>query len=120
MARKNALREVLDTLIASAGVATVYGDHVKPGWLHCIEHISWEINLATSSGNTRCRLFIDRGGARDYLEEQAAPAANNLYTYNEKQWLGEGERVGLEIDQAQASTTLKGLIRGYRQEAKES
>lgn len=119
MPRKEGLRLRPEKLFTSAGVQTLSTGKVPPGFVWCLESIAWEIDKATSGGNTRCRLFIDRGaGEKHYLDEQLVPVANWLYTRNEKDYLYPGEILSLEVDQGQASTTAKMDITGYREEVK--
>jgi len=116
MPRKEGLRLRPEELFTSSGLQTLYTSPVPREIIWCLESIAWEISLATSGGNTRCRLYIDRGaGDKHYLDEQLTPVANWLYTRNEKDYLYEGERLALEIDQAQASTHAKMDVTGYRE-----
>lgn len=120
MPRKNGLRLRPDKLFASSGLQTLYTPKVPRGLIWCLESIAWEIDKVTSGGNTRCRLYIDRGaGDKHYLDEQLTPAADWLYTRNEKDYLYEDERLALEMDQGQAATAAKMYITGYREEVKE-
>lgn len=114
---KRALDQPYVELIASAGLATLYSATVPPDEVWCIQRFSFEGNLATASGNTRARYYADRSGARTPLGEQDAPVADTLYWDKDPFWLRPGERLALEWDQAQASTTLKMWIRGYVQDA---
>lgn len=116
MSRKNGLRLKLDQHYASAGLQTLKSDIVPGKVIWCLESIAWEISKATSGGNTRCRLFIDRGASdKFYFEEQLTPVANWLYTYDDNVYLYGGERLGLEIDQAQAATVAKLWATGYEE-----
>lgn len=119
MSTKDGLRLRPEKLFASSGLQTLYTGKVPRGIRWCLESIAWEINKATSGGNTRCRLYIDRGaGDKHFLDEELVPTADWLYTRNESDFLYEGERLALEIDQGQASTTAKMDIAGYREEDK--
>jgi len=119
MAIKNAFRQRLKEVFASAALQTLYSELVKNGKICCFQQIAWEIDKATSGGNTRCRLYIDGHGYKHNIEEQDAPAANELYTYSDPIWLIPGERLALDIDQAQASTTAEMILTGYWTEQKE-
>lgn len=119
MARKDALRLRAKELFSSAGLRTLYSERVEPGKMWCVDHTAWEIDKATSGGNTRCRLYIDGHGYKHNIEEQDAPAADTLYTYADPIWLIPGERLALDIDQAQASTTAEMVMTGYWIELKE-
>jgi len=119
MAIKNALRLRAKDVFSGAALKTLYSEYVEQGKIYCIQHVAWEINLATSGGNTRVRLFIAGHGYNHYLEEQQSPAADNLYTWNEKVWLIPGERLAIEIDQAQDATTAEMHMTGYWTELKE-
>jgi hypothetical protein len=118
MGRKNALRIRIAELITSAGLATIHTDRVPPGEMWCIEHTAWEIAKATSGGNTRCRLYVDGHGYKHNIAEQDAPAADTLYTWSKNEYLYPGERWALDIDEAQASTTVEMHLSGYREEIK--
>lgn len=113
MAKKEPLRHRNTTPISSAGLAERELERVETGFIYCYQRISWEISLATSGGNTRCRLVIKGRGYDIPLAEQDVPTADTLYWYKESTWLYEGERVCLVIDQAQANTVpqLNGI--GY-------
>lgn len=118
MARKDGLRLHPEKYYASSGLQKLETDLVPRGVVWCLESIAWEINKATSGGNTRCRLYIARGaGEKHFIDEQLNPVADWLYTRNETDYLHEGERLVLEIDQAQAATMAKMDICGYREEA---
>lgn len=118
MARKDALRLRAKELFASAALQTLYSERVEPGEMWCIDHTAWEIDKATSGGNTRCRLYIDGHGYKHNIAEQDAPAANTLYTWSKNEYLYPGERLALDIDQGQASTTAEMCLTGYREEIK--
>lgn len=113
MAIKNALRERPKQTFTAAQLQTLFSEEVTHDKIYCIQHVAWEINKTTSGGNTRCRLYIDGHGYKHNLEEQDAPAANTLYTYHKPTWLIPGERLALDIDQAQASTEAEMCITGY-------
>jgi len=113
MARKNALRLRAREVFSSAGLATLYSEVVPAGKVYCIQHTAWEIDKATSGGNTRCRLYIDGHGYKHYIAGQDAPSADTLYWWQHPIWLIQGERLALDIDQAQASTTAEMDMSGY-------
>lgn len=119
MAIKNALRIRARQLFAAAALQTLYSDYVEQGKIYCIQQVAWEIDLATSGGNTRVRLYIDGHGYRHNIEEQDTPTADELYTYNDPIWLIPGERLAIDIDQAQANTTAEMCLTGYWTELKE-
>ena len=119
MARKDAIRLRAKKVFSSAGLQTLYTDYVEQGMIYCLEQIAWEIDKATSGGNTRCRLYIEGHGYKHYLEEEDNPAANELYTYSKKPYLYPGERLALDIDQGQASTTVELDATGYWEAVKE-
>jgi len=119
MAIKNAFRQRLKEVFASAALQTLYSELVKSGTIYCIQQVAWEIDKATASGNTRVRLFIAGHGYRHNLEEQDGPTAAELYTYDDPIWLIPGERLAIDIDQAQASTTAEMCLTGYWTELKE-
>jgi len=118
MARKDSLRLRYVETIASAGLYSLRSEPVETGYLYCIEHTAWEISLATSGGNTRCRLYIEGHGYKHYLAEQVNPVANRLYTWSKNEFLHQGERLVLDIDQAQATTVAQMLLLGYREAIK--
>lgn len=119
MARKDALRLREITKFASAGLQTLKTKPVEPGKIYCLEQIAWEIDKATSGGNTRCRLYIEGHGYKHNLAGQDAPSADTLYTYTKKPYLYPGERLALDIDQAQANTTAELCATGYWEAIKE-
>lgn len=119
MAIKNALRIRAKKTFTGGALETLYSEYVEPGKIYCIQQVAWEINVATSGGNTRVRLFIAGHGYNHYLEEQDAPTADVLYTYNDPIWLIPGERLAIEIDQAGATTTAEMHLTGYWTELKE-
>ena len=119
MAIKNALRIRLKRITTSAALFTLASDAVLPGEVWCLQKVAWEIDKVTSGGNTRCRLYVDTAGYKDNLEEQQSPAADNLYTYAEQTYLYPGERLDLDVDQAQNATTVELNARGYTQSMKE-
>lgn len=114
MARKDALRLRLKQLFTAAQLNTLYSVRVPEGELWVIEQIAWEIDLALSGGNTRARLYLEGHGYKHAIEEQSAPAASSLYTYSEPLFLISGERLALDLDQSQASTTVELHATGYR------
>lgn len=119
MATKSALRLRSKKKFASSGLQTLYSDPVEHDKIYCFQQIAWEIDLATSGGNTRVRLYIDGHGYKHDLEEQDAPTANELYTYDTPVWLIPGEKLAIDIDQAQADTTAQMEMLGYWTEQKE-
>ena len=119
MAIKNALRLRARKKFASAALQTLLSEYVEQGKIYCIQQVAWEIDLATSGGNTRVRLYIDGHGYKHNIEEQDAPTADELYTYNDPLWLIPGERLAIDIDQAQANTTAEMCLTGYWTELKE-
>lgn len=119
MAIKRALRLRLKKTFSSAALQMLLSDRVPPDQIWCLQQIAWEIDKATSGGNTRCRLYIDGHGYKHNLAEQDGPTANALYTYTKIVHLGPGERLALDIDQAQASTTAELCGTGYWTEQKE-
>lgn len=116
---KSAIRIRANKLFASAALQTLFSDYVEPGKIYCIQQVAWEIDKTTSGGNTRVRLYIDGHGYKHNIEEQDAPAAAELYTYNEPIWLIPGERLAIDIDQAQANTTAEMCLTGYWTDLKE-
>jgi len=119
MAIKNALRLRANETFANAGLRTLYSEYVHPGKIYCVQQVAWEIDTATANGNTRVRLFIAGHGYRHNIEEQDAPAADTLYTYAHPIWLVPGERLAIDIDEAQASTIAEMILTGYWTEFKE-
>jgi len=119
MAIKNALRLRSRKVFASAALQTLYSDYVESGQIYCFQQVAWEIDKATSEGNTRCRLYIEGHGYKHFLAGQDAPTADTLYWYKEPVWLIPRERLALEIDQGQDSTTAEMDITGYWTELKE-
>lgn len=119
MAIKNALRLRAKKTFSGAALKTLYSDRVEPDKLYCIQQTAWEISKATSGGNTRVRLYIAGHGYKHNLEEQDAPAADTLYTYNDPIWLIPGERLAIDIDQAQNATVAEMCLTGYWTEFKE-
>ncbi len=113
MAIKNALRLRKVYKTPSAALHTIYSDRVGSGRAECFQQISWEIDKATSGGNTRARLYIEGHGYKHFIEEQDTPAADTLYTYSEPLYLFEGERLALEIDEAQNATKVQLFGTGY-------
>jgi len=91
----------------------LYSERVREGELVCVQRLAWEIDKATSGGNTRVRIYIDRDGARWVIAEQDGPTADTIYTVVDPFWLTPGERIALEIDQAQASTLAQMWATGY-------
>ncbi len=110
---KQALRERVKDTFASAELQTLYSERVNHDKIHCIQHVAWEIDKATSGGNTRVRLYIAGHGYKHDLAEQDAPAADKLYWYKDPIWLIPGERLAIDIDQGQADTTAQMELLGY-------
>lgn len=119
MAIKNALRERAKKKFSSAELQTLYSERVEHDKIYCVQQVAWEIDLTTSGGKDRVRLFIAGHGYNHYLEEQASPTATRLYTYSEPVWLIPGERLAIEIDEGQANTTAEMHLTGYWTEFKE-
>jgi hypothetical protein len=119
MAKKVPLRDRAKDKLSSAGLWTLELERVEVGKINCYQRISWEISLATSGGNTRCRLVIKGHGYDVPLAEQDAPAADTLYWYKDPTWLYAGERLALIVDQAQAATVAEINAIGYWTEDKE-
>jgi len=115
MAIKDALRLRYVEILPSAALDTVKSVRVERGEIWVVEHIAWEIDKATSGGNTRCRLYIEGHGYKHDIAEQDAPAADTLYTWSKDEHLFPGERLCLDVDQAQASTTVNLEISGYKE-----
>ena len=113
MAIKNALRLRARKVFNSGAIRTLLSEFVESGKIYCIQQVAWEISLATALGNTRCRLYIQGHGYKHYLAEQDAPTAAKLYWYKEPVWLIPRERLALDIDQPQDSTTAEMDITGY-------
>lgn len=113
MAIKNAVRIPIKGTIVDAGVQDLLSPRVPEGQIHCYQHMTWGIDKTTSGGNTRCSLYIEGHGYKHYFAEQDAPTATDLYSYPYPVWLVPGERLGLEIDQGQASTTAQMWLTGY-------
>jgi len=110
---KNALRERAKKLFSSAALQTLYSRYVASDKIYCVQQVAWEIDKETSGGNSRVRLFIAGHGYNHYLEEQAAPGPNTLYTYSEPVWIVPGERLAIESDHGQADTTAEMHLTGY-------
>lgn len=115
MGIKNALRLRYPKTFSSAALQTLESVRVESGWCWVVEHVAWEINKATSGGNTRCRLYIKGHGYKHDIVEQDAPVADTLYTWSKNEHLFPGESLALDIDQAQASTLAQMEISGYRE-----
>jgi len=113
MAIKRAIRWANQATNEGAGLAYLYSVRVWEGVLVCIQELEWEINKATAGGNTRVRVYIDRDGARWPIAEQDGPTASALYTLVDPFWLVPGERICIEIDEAQASTLAQMWATGY-------
>lgn len=110
---KNALRERAKRLFSSAGLQTLYSRRVPNDKIYCFQQVAWEIDLTTSGGKDRVRLFIAGHGYNHYLEEQGSPTATRLYTYSEPVWLIPGEMLAIEIDQGKENTTAEMHLTGY-------
>lgn len=113
MPKKEALRLHPSDKFASAGLQTLKTERVERSKIFCCQQIAWEIDTALSGGNTRARLYIEGHGYKHVLEEQDAPVAGVLYTYDNDLWLTPGEALCLDLDQAQASTIAHMYITGY-------
>ncbi len=111
--KKEPLRDRNDEKISSAGEHRLKLEQVERDKINCYQRISWEISQATSGGNTRCRLVIEKKGYDVPLSEEDAPAANTLYWYKDPVWLYPGETIVLIIDQAQADTDAEINAIGY-------
>ncbi len=114
MKNRRLLRLRLTATTTAAGKYRLLSDPVDPGEVWCLQHVTWEVDLAMSGGNDRVRLAIVTGGYDSTIEEQKTPTANVIYTYQYPEWLYEGERLLLELDQAQTATTVQLHARGYR------
>ncbi len=111
MPRHRLLRLPLVNDFASAGLQTLFSRYVPAGQVWHIERVTFEGDKATSSGETRARLYITERGQTVYLHEQDGPTAKALYEITEPFTMIEGERLALEWDQGQATTRLKmGII----------
>lgn len=119
MALKRALRLRLKKTFGSAALQTLLSDRVPTDQIWCIQQAVWEIDKTTTGVNTRCRLYIDGHGYKHNLAEQDGPTANALYTYTKIVYLIPGERLALDIDQADTLTTAEMCLTGYLTEQKE-
>jgi len=119
MARKDALRLRAKKKFTSAALQTLYSDVVKPGMIYCLEQIAWEIDTVLSGGNERARLYIAGHGYNHNLAQSTSPSADKLYTYTKKPYLYPGERLALDLDEAQADTTAELHATGYWEALKE-
>jgi hypothetical protein len=115
MGKRMALRDRLEELFSTAALHTLETKPVKPGRVHCVQHVSWEINKALGGGNYRARLYIDGHGYKHELREQNTPQAGISYTVDEEIWLIPGESLALDLDQVAASTTAKLHLTGFWQ-----
>ena len=113
MAIKRAIRWANRATNTGAGLAYLYSERVREGELVCVQRLAWEIDKATSGGNTRVRIYIDRDGARWVIAEEDWPIADTIYTVVAPFWLVPGERICIEIDEAQASTQAQLWATGY-------
>ncbi len=113
MAKKNALRLHKSKTFASAGLVTLETDPTPDNMTYCLQRMAWEISLATSGGNTRCRLYINGHGYKHNLSQQTTPTANVLYWDADPVWLVPGESLALDIDEAQADTVATLNCTGY-------
>jgi hypothetical protein len=116
MAIKRAIRWIVEATISSAGLGTLYTERVREKELVCVQRLSCEINKAVSGGNTRIRIYIDRDGVRFPIYEDVTAAADTLFSIMDAFWLIPGERIALEVDQAQASTIARLWAIGYFQD----
>lgn len=119
MAIKNALRLRSKITAAADELTTLYSEYVDYHKIYCIQQVAWEIDAALSNGNSRARLFIEGHGYKHFIEEQASPAANNLYTYSDPIWLIPRERLAVEFDEAAEDAIAEMLLTGYWTELKE-
>jgi len=113
MARKNALRDRLVKVLTSAALGVVEADPVELDKIYCYQRVTWEIDKRPKNGNARVRMYIAGHGYNHDLREWAPVVANRLYGYPWPVWLIPGERLALEVDQAQATTTVRVYITGY-------
>ncbi len=113
MVHRDALRVPIRATITDAGLGLLRSPPVEEGRIWVVEILAWEVDKTMSGGNTRARLYIIGPGWEHYLEEQDAPAADTLYTYSETFRLYPTERVGLELDENQATTLAQMWITGY-------
>ena len=116
MPHKNQLRITSHEVISSAGVQRFYTPYVRDGQVWEVRRFTWETDKATSGGNTRARIYIDRGGILFPIAEQDAPAADTLYSIVDPFFLIEGERLVVELDQGQAATTVESHIIGFEEQ----
>jgi len=113
MTVKNALRIPLQKKFTSNALSVLESEPVPVDKIYCIQQVAWEIDTATSGGNTRVRLFIDGHGYNHYIQEQDGPSTNTLYTYSIPLWLVPGEMLAIEIDYAGTNTVAKMWLTGY-------
>jgi hypothetical protein len=99
--------------VVAAGLQVLYSEHVPQGQEWRIERLAYEGDTATSSGETRARVYIDGHGYNHYLHEQDGPTADALYVITEPFTLAAGERAALEWDEAQADTRLRMYLTGH-------
>jgi len=119
MAKKNALRLHNSKTFSSAGLVTLETDPTPDNMIYCIQRYAWEIDKATSGGNTRVRSYLNGHGYKHYLAEEDGPTANALYWDADSIWLVPGESLALDIDEAQADTVAILNCTGYWTEVAE-
>ena len=117
MPHKKQLRITSHTTVSAAGIQEFYGPYVRYGQVWGVQRFTWETDKATSGGNTRARVYIDRMGVRFPIAEQDAPAADTLYSIVDPFYLVEGERIMIELDQGQATTTVESHLVGFEEQA---
>ncbi len=113
MSKKSPIRVRAKATFAAAGLVSLRADAVPSGYLHCYQQTAWTIDTVLSGGNTRVLLYIETGGYKHFLEEQSVPVAGSVYTYDEPLTLRPGERLCLDLDQAQAGTIAEMCLTGY-------
>lgn len=118
MPHKKQLRITAHEVISGAGVQRFNTPQVRDGQVWGVQRFTWETNKATSGGNTRARVYIERSGIFFPIAEQDAPAADTLYSIVDPFYMVEGERLVVELDQGQATTTVESHIIGFEEQAK--
>jgi len=113
MAPKRAFREARKKLFADAGLVTLAFNDVPAGTVRCVQHVSVKTDLALSGGNDQIMVVVAGHGEDDPITDQITPVANDTYWYDQPFWLVPGERLEVELDEAQAATTVTAIIRGY-------
>jgi len=117
--KKQPFRDRAREKVSSAGEYRLKFERVESGHIKCYQRTTWEIDTATSGGNTRCRLLIEGQGYDLPLAEQDGPTAGALYWVEEELWLLPGEKLVLLVDQAQADCYAEMYGIGYWTETKE-